>query len=666
MYKNHIIKVIIPAYNEEDSVGRVLTDIPDWVDQVILVDNGSTDQTAQVASEHGALVVHEPRRGYGQACLTGIDHLDYCDIVVFLDADYSDFPEEMPLLVAPIADNKTDMVIGSRIANDASSKVLTTTQRFGNSLACFLMKCFWRSQFTDLGPFRAIRFHSLKRIKMEDRNFGWTIEMQIKALRAKLRVMEIPVSYRQRIGYSKISGTLKGMFSAGTIILWTIAKQIVNPTRFYHSKKNKLIIFSRYPLPGQAKTRMIPKLGNAGAAHLQRQLTEYTINSISPLLNSEDLNIEVQYHGGDHRKLQQWLGADIDYQQQSPGDLGHKLHQAFLQSFEQGHQNIIIIGTDCTDLNAIHITKAINALEQKDVVIGPSHDGGYWLIGMRRPLNLFKQMRWGTNSVFPDTINQLNQQKIEYDLLEELSDIDTPEDLVKTPPNIKTNKIYLSIIIPTLNEERFIRRAIDSARHPGTEIIVVDGNSQDKTVEIAASSGAKVIKTMANRAMQMNAGASIAQGHVLLFLHADTLIQSDNYFENIFDTFSNPNIVGGAFSFKTTVNSIGMQLLEWTVKFRSKVSQLPYGDQALFVRKDLFITMGGFPEVDLGEDYYFIQKLKEQGKLCHLPINAITSARKWENQGLIKTTLSNIIALIGFKLGVSNKFLYKLTKQFES
>lgn len=225
------IDVIIPAYNEEASITNVLADIPgDWVREVIVCNNASTDNTAQVASNAGATVLDQPQKGYGSACLKGIEYLknkkpeDQPEIVVFLDGDYSDHPEETALLVKPIIEHRFDLVIGSRALGDMERGAMQPQQIFGNWLATNLIKLFYGYEFTDLGPFRAIKFDKLIEIEMTDPDFGWTVEMQVKAAKYKLKCTEIPVSYRRRIGVSKVSGTLKGTFLAGHKILWTIFK----------------------------------------------------------------------------------------------------------------------------------------------------------------------------------------------------------------------------------------------------------------------------------------------------------------------------------------------------------------------------------------------------------------------------------------------------------
>lgn len=216
------VDVIIPAYNEEEAIGRVIGDIPSAVRQVVVVDNGSTDGTAAAATAAGARVVHEARRGYGQACLSGLAVLDDPQVVVFLDGDYSDYPEEIPALLAPIEAGEADLVIGSRVSGERQKGALTPQQRFGNWLATRLIRLFFGVRFTDLGPFRAVEAGALRRLEMADRDFGWTVEMQVKAARLGLRCVEVPVRYRVRIGTSKISGTLKGTLRAGHKILWTI------------------------------------------------------------------------------------------------------------------------------------------------------------------------------------------------------------------------------------------------------------------------------------------------------------------------------------------------------------------------------------------------------------------------------------------------------------
>lgn len=224
-----VVDVIIPAFNEEEAVGHVVRDIPkELVREVVVVNNASSDRTRQRAEEAGATVLDQPLRGYGNACLMGIAHLRdkerRPDVVVFLDGDHSDHPEELPRLLAPIAEDQADLVIGSRALGTRERGSMTPQQVFGNRLACTLMRWLYGVHYTDLGPFRAIRWEALERLGMEDRNYGWTVEMQVKAARQQLPYAEVPVDYRRRIGFSKVSGTVKGTIMAGYKIIATIFK----------------------------------------------------------------------------------------------------------------------------------------------------------------------------------------------------------------------------------------------------------------------------------------------------------------------------------------------------------------------------------------------------------------------------------------------------------
>lgn len=220
-----MIWVVIPAFNEAKSIALVLRDLPNMVDEVVVVDNKSTDGTADEAEKAGATVLFEAQKGYGYACLKGIAYLAQKakpkDIVVFLDGDYSDYPEELEQLIDPILKNEALFSLGTRVTPQLEKKALTPQQRFGNALATQLMKLFYGSRFTDLGPFRAIEWQTLERLKMSDKTYGWTVEMQLKVLKKNIPYAEIPVRYRPRIGVSKVSGTLRGTLMAGyKILLW--------------------------------------------------------------------------------------------------------------------------------------------------------------------------------------------------------------------------------------------------------------------------------------------------------------------------------------------------------------------------------------------------------------------------------------------------------------
>lgn len=234
------VVVIIPAFNEGRAIGRVIEAIPEGlVEEVIVVNNASTDETVANARAAGATVLTERRRGYGYACLKGIEYARDRppEVLVFLDGDFSDHPDEMPRLVEPILDGRADFVVGSRMLGRRDPGAMLPQAVIGNRVACFLMRVIWGAPFTDLGPFRAIRFDALEALSMQDKTFGWTVEMQIKALRAGLRCAEVPVSYRRRVGVSKVTGTLGGTLKASAKIIWTIARHATMHVTSYGCKE---------------------------------------------------------------------------------------------------------------------------------------------------------------------------------------------------------------------------------------------------------------------------------------------------------------------------------------------------------------------------------------------------------------------------------------------
>ncbi|MDP5060592.1 MAG: glycosyltransferase family 2 protein [Maribacter sp.] len=222
------IKVIIPAFNEADSIAHVINELPKSVSEVIVVNNNSTDDTVKNAEAAGATVLTETRKGYGYACLKGLDYVELTakqsDIIVFIDGDYSDYPEELDKVIAPILENDIDFVVGARTKSLREEGSMTPQQIFGNWLATFLMRLLFGAKFTDLGPFRAIKYEKLKELNMEDKTYGWTVEMQLKVLKKKMTYTEVPVRYKRRIGISKVSGTVKGSIFAGIKILGWIFK----------------------------------------------------------------------------------------------------------------------------------------------------------------------------------------------------------------------------------------------------------------------------------------------------------------------------------------------------------------------------------------------------------------------------------------------------------
>jgi rSAM/selenodomain-associated transferase 2/rSAM/selenodomain-associated transferase 1 len=429
--------------------------------------------------------------------------------------------------------------------------------------------------------------------------------------------------------------------------------------RRHGETKDRLIIFSRYPIPGQTKTRLIPELGRAGAADLQRKLTETTFRTAQELDLGESVGVEVCFDGGNEQKMRQWLGSGAMFSTQSRGNLGNRMLTAFERAFQQRATRVVLIGCDIPELTHDLLAQAFEALNAHDLVLGPSTDGGYWLVGMTAPMDIFDGVTWGTNLVLDQTLRTAKRKGLKSFLLDPLSDIDIPEDLINWNPLEADPKPYISVIIPALNEGRNIQKAILSARNEDAEVIVVDGGSYDNTLEKAIEAGARVQTSAPCRAIQQNFGASFAIGKTLLFLHADTILPED-YVDRVFEAFMDPKTVAGAFGFKTDWDRPIMKAAEFLANFRSKALKLPYGDQGLFVRKAVFEACEGFPSVSIAEDLFFIRKISRKGRVRIVPAKAVTSARRWQKLGVLRTTLINQLIVVGCYARISPRLLANL------
>ncbi len=661
MRNNRHVHVVIPALNEEQAIPRVLEAIPSWIDQVVVVDNGSTDRTAQVAIAHGAHVIHESRRGYGSACLAGIATIDDADVVVFLDADYSDDPALMDTLVDPIVHDQVDLVIGSRVSGKAAPGSLTLPQRFGNALACTLLRWGFGATHTDLGPFRAVSMPALKRMSMSDRTYGWTVQMQARAARLRLRVIEVPVSYRKRIGQSKISGTLRGVIGAGTKILGTLAIE-----RWRHrfgapldSTRQSLLVFARYPEAGKTKTRLIPALGAEGAAQLHAQMIRRTMHTAS---RQATVGVELHHHGGKPHDWQTLLRTATVLRPQVEGDLGTRLRVAFETSFARGDEAVVVIGTDCPFVNRRDLLDAFAQLRRYDMVVGPATDGGYYLLGLRRPVRqVFEGIDWGTPSVLEQTLANAAHAGLSVSQLRALDDIDTPADLTAFAPAgcHGPRPPRHSVIIAARNEEQYIAAAIASARERhDAQVIVVDGGSTDRTREIAADMGAQVLQSPANRAVQLNLGANAATGTILVFLHGDTTLPP-GWSAMVRAALRRPGVAAGAFRLGIDGGERRFRLIEAMANLRSCLNGLPYGDQALFVRRGDFLETGGFGEMPVMEDYEWIRRTRRLGRIAIAGASVTTSARRWRQRGSFRLTVAHQAMILGYHLGVPAERLAK-------
>lgn len=432
--------------------------------------------------------------------------------------------------------------------------------------------------------------------------------------------------------------------------------------------EKRLMIFTRYPEPGTTKTRLIPLLGSSGAASLQRKMTEHTLARLKGILTQDGLTVEIRYDGGDENLLKNWLGPDFVYRPQGNGDVGMRMKRALEDAFTSDTNTGIIIGTDIPDINEMLIIKAFNALKQKDMVLGPAKDGGYYLIGLHGDIpskimdDLFAGIHWGTHHVLDKTLKIVNHLGLSVLLLDELEDVDRPEDLwiwkrVHDQNKSDSKEKNISVIMPALNEAENIAESLSSTGQGKIkEVIVVDGGSRDDTVSIAKKMGATVISSSPPRSRQLNLGAKEATGEVFLFLHADTRLP-DHFDRLILSRMTQPGIVAGAFELRIDSPIPVLRFIERSVNWRSRHLKSPYGDQAIFLLSSVFHQTGGFPDMPIMEDLELIRRLRKRGKIVTLPAPVFTSPRRWQNFGILRTTVMNNLIVAAYFMGISPDML---------
>ncbi len=421
----------------------------------------------------------------------------------------------------------------------------------------------------------------------------------------------------------------------------------------------RLILFGRYPVPGRTKTRLIPALGPVGAADLQRRLTQ---KSLTTVLKSgmPASSVEFCWTGGSPSQVKQWLGhTGIGFIPQVGDNLGTRMRNALQTASGPLHRPVVLVGTDIPAMTAQHLKTAFKALNHHDLVLGPSRDGGYWLIGTKRPVDVFQGIQWSRPDVLTRTLAEAGRQGLTVAQLETLNDIDTEADMSAWQPDGRWRRPYLTAVIPTLDEAGIIQAAIHRLRSPDSEVIVADGGSRDDTVDLARSAGAAVLVAPRGRAVQQNSGARQASGRVLLFVHADTCLPP-GYAAQVFETLIPQGVSAGAFRFKTDFDHWGMRLIEKTVRIRSTLFQMPYGDQALFMFKTTFDKIGGFPLVPIAEDLFLVKRLARLGRIAQTRAAAVTSARRWRAIGVWRATLINYLIAGGCLLGIDPKHLVPL------
>lgn len=424
----------------------------------------------------------------------------------------------------------------------------------------------------------------------------------------------------------------------------------------------RLIVMTRIPEVGRVKTRLIPVLGPEGAAALHAALLRKTLHMVDLHAAQFAVDLEVRFTGGTSASLDSFhLERMAIWREQQGSDLGDRMHVAIEAAMKEGATAVVVIGTDCPDLSADVLTLAWNWLDRHDVVLGPADDGGYYLIGMKlADPKLFDGVDWGTESVLRQTQDRCRKLGKSFAHLPMLSDVDEAENLIvcRRFENEFADCLpqkcagLLSVVIPTLNEADQLEATLSPILHrPNCEIIIADGGSTDGTVDLARKLGCRVIAANQGRGRQMNAGAALARGEHLLFLHADTQLPA-NFLEEI-PAILDTGAIAGAFRLRIDQTGWGLRLVEWGTNLRAKYLQRPYGDQGLFLRSEDFFRLDGFKNWPLMEDFELCRRLRRHGRIRIASTAVRTSARRWTKLGVCRTTLINQLCIAGFRLGVS-------------
>jgi uncharacterized protein len=426
---------------------------------------------------------------------------------------------------------------------------------------------------------------------------------------------------------------------------------------------SRICILTRFPRAGEVKTRLTPPLSQEDALALHDRMARHTLRRAVALAATGEARVEVRTDAAFPRVAYDWLGRGFKARYQGEGDLGDRIRLAFGDAFARGEKRVVVVGSDCPRLTSAHLRDALQRLEHVDIVLGPATDGGYYLVALRAesakrsvPV-LFTSVPWSTPGVLATTLEIAEDNGLTYATLEELPDVDLPEDLsdgeaalaaAQLPP-----KPRVSVVIPALDDEDCVASAVESAFAAAAfEVIVVDGGSRDATRDVAqAAAGARVIEAPRGRALQMDAGAASACGDVLLFLHADTLLPT-NAAALACETLAREGVVAGGFSFAVPNEARHAKLISAVGRARTWFGGSPWGDQALFFSAQTWRDLGGFGDLPVMEDLEMGARLRRLGTVVVRPERAITSARVWDEYGLVRPTAVNLLGIAAYRLGV--------------
>jgi hypothetical protein len=420
--------------------------------------------------------------------------------------------------------------------------------------------------------------------------------------------------------------------------------------------RDRVIVFTRLPAPGQVKTRLIPAIGPLRSAHLQRAMTERLLRRLTPMV---DEHTALEVRAPDRlREIGRWLGPAGRLRAQGEGDLGTRMQRALHAALREGCSHAVLVGTDVPGITAGLVGEGLRALGDSDVVLGPVTDGGYWLIGLSTAAEVFSGVEWSTPRVFEQTLESARRQGLRVHTLPALADVDEPDDLSALPDSLASmaRRPAISVVVPALNEAGCIAGVLDRVRQPGVEVIVADGGSSDGTPDLARQNGAAVVRAARGRSRQINAALPHVRGEIVLLLHADTLLP-EHWAGKVLTAMLDPAVAGGAFRFHSDSHRRGMTWIDRLIHLRSQTLQMPYGDQAIFTRRSTLMDLGGLDDTPLGEDWRLVRELVGRGRLTVLPAAVTTSGRRWDRLGVCLTTWINQLVVLGLIFQLPSQWL---------
>jgi rSAM/selenodomain-associated transferase 2/rSAM/selenodomain-associated transferase 1 len=428
-----------------------------------------------------------------------------------------------------------------------------------------------------------------------------------------------------------------------------------------------LVIFTRFPEPGRVKTRMIPALGEQGASDLLAAMTRHVLSVAGRLAETDGTAVEVHFDGGRTEAMQAMYGNGRHYVRQQGADLGERMLSSFTCCLG-GEGRAVLIGTDCPGITETLLRRAFALLKENDLVLGPSEDGGYYLMGLNRPVpGLFSGIPWGTDRVFDLTMQAGKRLGLRTGVLDRLPDIDRPGDIRFWEEKVRAaSQEMISVIIPALNEQGHIEQSLERVLSgENIELIVVDGGSTDGTGRAAALKGARVVLSRPGRSRQMNAGAARALGAILFFLHADSLVPT-GYDAEIRKLLGQSGSIAGAFSLDFDGGSLPMRIIAAGANARCRCLREPWGDQGLFLTKQAFLDAGGFPETPIMEDVLLARKLKSLGRIAISRSRIKTSFRRYREIGPLKAWMINRFAMAALGSGIPLEKISALYRRRET